>query len=452
MSAQVKRLTIALGVLIVLMAGIYRWSMARQDAKPQTIASHKPQTSKAKGQLSPSSKPALLRYDPLKDPRMSAEASAIYYQRREQMIREQHGDGQIEKPLKVLEGRTGTKSDLITAIGSVTRNGSVRAIPYLLKLLEHQELLVRWSAAEGLCSFGDTRGFDYILQHYGLVTGADWASMFNDVFVQYKPPGYNDALIKLISEVKREDEESRKLAALEISTVLAEMGEPASLDVLLPSLKQYPPLSAARVLALRNVNDPRVTRFAMELMQSGKSSAVRQAAVIVLAARGDQAAQTSIVEAAKRLIDLPQPLNADGTYKPGMNPGSVGAVTPAWDSDAMLALERGMEFVPAAQAVPVLKQIAISANNVRFSKIAIIRLAKIGNEAARGALWETAQALQKQNRVFESSIFEPAGQALTLFDDETSLSMARTLFGGYQYGFEEAKLFSESKGWDGLFK
>jgi HEAT repeat protein len=452
MSAQVKRLTIALGVLIVLMAGIYRWSMARQEAKPQTDASHKPQTSQAKGQLSQSSKPALLRYDPLKDPRMSAEASAIYYQRREQMIREQHGDGYIEKPLKVLEVRTGTKSDLITAIGSVTRNGSVRAIPYLLKLLEHQELLVRWSAAEGLCSFGDTRGFDYILQHYGLVTGADWASMFNDVFVQYKPPGYNDALIKLISEVKREDEESRKLAALEISTVLAEMGEPASLDVLLPSLKQYPPLSAARVLALRNVNDPRVTRFAMELMQSGKSSAVRQAAVIVLAARGDQAAQTSIVEAAKRLIDLPQPQNADGTYKPGMNPGSVGAATPAWDSDAMLALERGMEFVPAAQAVPVLKQIAISANNVRFSKIAIIRLAKIGNEAARGALWETAQALQKQNRVFESSIFEPAGQALTLFDDETSLSMARILFGGYQYGFEEAKLFSESKGWDGLFK
>jgi HEAT repeat protein len=383
---------------------------------------------------------------------MSAEAAAIYYQRREQMIREQHGDGQIEKPLKVLEGRTGSKSDLITAIGSVTRNGSVRAIPYLLKLLEHQELLVRWSAAEGLCSFGDKRGFDYILQHYGLVTGADWASVFNDVFVQYKPSGYNDALIKLVIEVKREDEESQKLAALEISTVLAEMGEPASLDVLLPNLKQYPPLSAARVLALRNVNDPRVTRFAMVLMQSGKSSAVRQAAVIVLAARGDQAAQTSIVEAAKRLIDLPQPQNADGTYKPGMNPGSVGAVTPAWDSDAMLALERGMEFVPAAQAVPVLKQIAISANNVRFSKIAIIRLAKIGNEAARGALWETAQALQKQNRVFESSIFEPAGQALTLFDDETSLSMARTLFGGYQYGFEEAKLFSESKGWDGLFK
>ena len=383
---------------------------------------------------------------------MSAEAAAIYYQRREQMIREQHGDGQIEKPLKVLEARTGTKSELITAIGSVTRNGSVRAIPYLLKLLEHQEFLVRWSAAEGLCSFGDKRGFDYILQQYGLVTGSDWASPFNDVFVEYKPPGYNDTLIKLILEVKREDEESQKLAALEISTVLAEMGEPASLDVLLPNLKQYPPLSAARVLALRNVNDPRVTRFAMELMQSGKSSAVRQAAVIVLAARGDQAAQTSIVEAAKRLIDLPQPQNADGTYKPGMNPGSVGAVTPAWDSDAMLALERGMEFVPAAQAVPALKQIAISANNVRFSKIAIIRLAKIGNEAARDALWETAQALQKRNRVFESSIFTAAGQALTLFDDETSMSMATILFGGYQYGFEEAKLISESKGWDGLFK
>lgn len=383
---------------------------------------------------------------------MSAEAAAIYYQRREQMIREQHGDGQIEKPLKVLEARTGTKSELITAIGSVTRNGSVRAIPYLLKLLEHQEFLVRWSAAEGLCSFGDKRGFDYILQQYGLVTGSDWASPFNDVFVEYKPPGYNDTLIKLILEVKREDEESQKLAALEISTVLAEMGEPASLDVLLPNLKQYPPLSAARVLALRNVNDPRVTRFAMELMQSGKSSAVRQAAVIVLAARGDQAAQTRIVEAAKRLIDLPQPQNADGTYKPGMNPGSVGAVTPAWDSDAMLALERGMEFVPSAQAVPALKQIAISANNVRFSKIAIIRLAKIGNEAARDALWETAQALQKRNRVFESSIFTAAGQALTLFDDETSMSMATILFGGYQYGFEEAKLISESKGWDGLFK
>ncbi len=447
MNAQMKRLTIALGVLIVLMAGIYWWSMARQDAKPQAVASQKPQAVKAKRQISPSSKAVLLRYDPLKDPRSSGDAAAIYYQRRERMTRAFHGDAQIDNILKGLK----SGKDLLKWLGSVQRFEVASSLPLVANLLSSDDVLVRQEAAETLCSFGDKRGFDFILQQCGLADSSDWVSSFHRVFVEYKPAGYNDALVKLMSEKTRE-EMSQGLDAHEISKVLAEMGEPASLDVLLPKLTQRPPESADVVLALRNIKDPRVTRFAMELMQSGKSSTVKQAAVIVLAAQGDQAAQTSIVEAAKRLIDLPQPQNADGTYKPGMDPASMGAATPAWDSDAMLALERGIEFVPADQAVPVLKQIAICANNVRFSKIAIIRLAKIGNEAARDALWETAQALQKQNRVFESSIFTPAGQALMLFDDETSMSLARILFGGYQYGLEEAILFSESKGWDGLFK
>lgn len=451
MSDQTRRLIIALGALIALVAGIYWWSVATQDAKPQVVASQKAQVAEVMRPPAPLAAVKLLRYDPLKDPRKSRDAAAIYYQRREQMIRSYHGDAQIDQPLKVLKSATDSRSALLTAIGDVVRNETVQSVPLLHNLLKHPEKWVRMAAAEALCSFGDKGGFDFILEQRGLADGLDWASLFQKVFTEYQPTGYNEALIKLM-RARNGDTTSQKVDSYGIAEVLAAMGDPASLDVLLPILTQYPPESADAVLSLRKVNDPRAIQTARDLLQSGKSSSVKQAAEIVLAAHGDQVAQQSIIAAAQRLTGLPQPRNADGTYKLGMEPTSIGAATPAWDGDAMLALERGMEFVPSDQAVPVLKHIAMNANNVRFSETAIQVLAKIGDEAARAALWETAQVLQTGQRGFESTIFTSAGKALMMFVDETSMNLARSLFAADKHGLEAFQLFAETKGWDGLFK
>ena len=445
MNTLKKRIASALGVSII--AGIYWWGVARQDAKPQIVASQKPQATTTMPPPSSSSTAILLRYDPLKDPRLSGDAAAIYYQRREQMIRAYHGDAQIDDILKGL--RSG--KDLLKWLGRVQSHEVASALPLLADMLTSDDKSVRRVAAETLCAFGDRRGFDFILEQRGLADGLDWGSLFQKVFTEYQPIGYNEALIKLM-RARNGDTTSQKVDAYGIAEVLAALGDPASLDVLLPILRQYPPESPDAVLVLRNVNDPRAIQIAKELLQSGKSSAVKQAAEIVLAAHGDQAAQQNIIEAALRLTGLPQPMNPDGTYKPGMEPTSIGAATPAWDGDAMLALERGMEFVSADQAVPVLKQIAVNANNVRFSEIAIQMLAKISNEAARDALWATSQALRTGKRGFESTIFTSTGKALMLFGDETSMNFVRGLFAADKHGLEASQLFAESKGWDGLFK
>jgi HEAT repeat protein len=395
----------------------------------------------------PSSTAKLLRYDPLKDPRLSGDAAAIYYQRREQMIRAYHGDAQIDNILKGLK----SGKDLLKWLGRVQSHEVASALPIVADLLANDDKSVRRVAAETLCSFGDKRGFDFILQQRGQADGFDWASLFQKVFTEHQPAGYNEALIKLMGE-RIGDKTSQKVDAYGIAEVLAAMGDPASLDVLLPILTQYPPESAEAVLVLRDVNDPRVIQAAKDILQSGKSSKVKQAAEIVLAAHGDLAAQQSILDAAQRLAGLPQLRNADGTYKPGMEPTAIGAATPAWDGDAMLALEQGMENVPAAQAVPVLKHIAMNANNVRFSETAIQVLAKIGDETARDALWETARALQTGQRGFENTIFTSAGKALMMFGDDISMNFARSLFAADKHGLEASQLFAESKGWEGLFK
>jgi hypothetical protein len=193
-------------------------------------------------------------------------------------------------------------------------------------------------------------------------------------------------------------------------------------------------------------------QLAKELLQNGASPRVKQAAEIILAAHGDDAARRSIIATVSRLAELPQPGNPDGTYKPGMEPASIGAANAAWDGDAVLALEHGIESVPSAQAVPVLQHIAMNANNIRFSETAIQVLAKIGDETAREALWQTARALQTGQRGFESTIYTAAGKALMLFSDATSLEFARQLFAADKHGMEASQLFAESKGWDGLFK
>jgi len=172
----------------------------------------------------------------------------------------------------------------------------------------------------------------------------------------------------------------------------------------------------------------------------------------VLANQGDATAQQRLLEAAKRVTGLPQPQNADGTDKPGMKPAVFGEATPAWDGNAVFALEHGMEVVDPEQAVPVLRDIAIQADNVRFSRTAIELLAKIGDEAARNALWEVARSVQAKRRTFEDTLFTTTGKALMLFGDPTSTSLATTMFSGDKHGMEVSQFLAESRGWDGLFK
>lgn len=105
MSHQTKRLVFALGLLCILIAGISWWNSASQDEKLHIVASQKANATRDRRHSDPSSAAMLLRYDPLKDPRSSAEAASFYYQRREQMIRSHHGDAQLDHILKGLMSR-----------------------------------------------------------------------------------------------------------------------------------------------------------------------------------------------------------------------------------------------------------------------------------------------------------------------------------------------------------
>ena len=393
---------------------------------------------------------SLLKYDPLKDPRSGGVAADEYYSRRDQMIREVHGDGQIDKPLAVLKSGKGSVSDLLNALGRVKNHEMIQATPYVVNLLNHPEKLVKMDAAEILCWFGDKRGFDFLLAQCQKTDFEEWDQAFKRMILTYKPAGYEGA-IKELMKARGGGETSQRIAVYEWAKVLAALGDSASLDVLLPNWEVRPPEDEVVILALRLVDDPRVIELAKKLVQNGVNTKMKQTAGMVLAARGDQAAQTQIIQTAERVIGLPHPQNADGSYKPELKPQFIGEPTAAWDAEAVYALEEGMPFVPPEQAVPLLKKIAISAANVKFSEMAIRKLAKIGNETARDALWETAETLQLQKRPFEDTIFNAAGKALALFSDERSTEMSKSLFGADTNGFTAAQFIAESKGWDGLF-
>ena len=380
-------------------------------------------------------------------PRLSSEAAAIYFPRREKLIRSNHGDAQIDNISKGLK----SGKDLLEWLGRVQSHELASALPFVADLLDHQDNSVRRVAAETLCWFGDKRGFDFILKRRGQDDGFEWSATFQKVFTEYLPVGYNEPLVKLMRE-KNGDKITQKIDAYGIAEVLAAMGDPASLEVMLPMLTQYPPENADAVLALRSVDDARVIQTAKELLKNGKNSKVKLAAEIVLAAHGDQTAHQNIIGLAQQLTDLPQPQNADGTYKAGMKP-AIGSSTPAWREDAVFALEQGMEYVPSALAVPVLKQIATNAKNVRFSETAILLLARIGDESARAALWETARAIQTRARPFEDTIFTSAGKALLAFGDDTSQQLAQRLFASDKHTLDTFQLLAESRGCDcvGLF-
>ncbi len=77
----------------------------------------------------PNTNTLLHRYHPSRDPKSSKDAARTYYARREKMIREFHGDGQIDKPLARLKSGRGTESELITSLGAVRRHETIEALP-----------------------------------------------------------------------------------------------------------------------------------------------------------------------------------------------------------------------------------------------------------------------------------------------------------------------------------
>lgn len=428
-------------ILILVLLGVQNSPRASSSIKPDSARAISTElfALKATGRLH--------RYDPALDPKTSPDAARDYYSRRKEMIRKFRGDRQMDEPLERVKSGQGTASELITALGSVRRYEIIEALPYVVNLLNHHEKSVQRVTAKILCWFGDRRGYDFVMNKMEGEAFDEWIGLCEDWFS-------NDQAKEYIPRIKalREGKGAAPGYVFALAEVLAKLGDADSAKYLLPVIEREPHVAIQTILSLKNVRDPSVTDLMQRLSKEGSTNGVKHAADIVLANQGDATAQQRLIEAAKRVEGLPQPENADGTDKPGMKSKIFGEATPAWDGDAVFALEHGMEVVDPVKAVPVLRDIAIYADNVRFSRTAIELLAKIGDEAARNALIEVARALQDRNRTFEDTLFTTAGKALVLFGDETSTSLATAMFSGDRYGMEASQLFAETRGWDGLFK
>jgi HEAT repeat protein len=388
---------------------------------------------------------AILRYKLESDPVFSRRAAEAYYARREELIRGFHGDAQIDSVIPNIK----SGENLIRWIGKAQRQETIQAIPLIVELLNHGDDGVCRVAAETLCWFRDKRGFDYVMNQMEGGDSQSWLAIFQEDFARQKPVEYLPRLKQLV--LKKRDAGSR-VEVYVIAQVLAQLGDAESVKYLLPVIERRPHMSIDAILNLANVTDPSVTNLMQKLSKEGSTNEVKHAADVVLAKQGDVSAQKRLIDAASRVSGLPQPQNADGSYKPGLKPEFFGQATPAWDGNAVFALEHGMEVVDPAQAVPVLRDIAIHADNVHFSATAIKLLAKIGDESARNALWDVARSVQALKRTDESTLFTPTAKALMLFADETSASLATVMFSGDHHGREVCQFLAETRGWEGLFK
>ncbi len=444
-----KNLSIIAGVGCALLLVF----LAPRNSPPISPAVEKSSAKTALAEL-PASKEqgSFHRYNPARNPKSSTEAARSYYEQREKMFREYHGDGRIDRPLAVVKSGQGTLSDLLNALDAIRRHETITALPYVAKLLDHPDKSVRRVSAQVLCFFGDRRGFDFIFDQRKKEGGfSNWHSLLEKVLLENGQTAYNNELVKMMRALGDSTMEQR-VESFALAKLLARLGDASGLNIIAEIFQKYPPESPDSVIALEGLSAPQAKKIVADLALKGINDGVKQAAVVVLAKLGDESAQRQILEAAKRVTGLPQPQNADGTDKPGMKPAVFGEATPAWDGNAVFALEHGMEVVDPAQAVPVLRDIAIQADNVRFSRTAIELLAKIGNEAARNALWEVARSVQAKQRTFEDTLFTTTGKALMLFGDQTSASLATTMFSGDKHGMEVSQFLAETRGWDGLFK
>jgi hypothetical protein len=385
----------------------------------------------------------VLRYKTQMDPRCSNEAAQAYYDRREKSIRGFYGNGQVDRVMANLK----SGKNLLRWMSMAQQQEMIQALPLMAEMLNQGDEGVQREAAKILCWFGDRRGFDVVMSKIEGPDSAKWWGVFQDDFASQNPTEYLPRIkALLVSKV------GSRVDVYVAAQVLAQFGDADSARYLLPVIEREPHMSVDSILKLKNVMDPSVTACMKKLSVEGSPSKVKHAADVVLAHQGDAAAQQRLLEAVMRVTGLPQPQNADGSYKPGMKPSFFGEATPAWDGDAVFALEHCMETVAPEKAVPVLREIAIHADNVRFSDTAIKLLAKIGDEAARNALWDVARSVQAKRRTLEDTLFTTTGKALTLFDDPTSTSLATMMFSGDKHGMEAAQLLAETRGWEGLFK
>ncbi|MFN7562566.1 MAG: hypothetical protein ACK5TH_12355 [Prosthecobacter sp.] len=387
--------------------------------------------------------PSVLRYKPQRNPNYSKEAAEAYYERRHSLIRGFHGGGQIDRVMSNLKSGT----NLLRWMSMAQQREMIQAVPLFVELLNHQDESVRRVATEILIWFGDKRGFDFVMSQMEGPDSTKWWSIFDKDFASATPTEYLPRLKALFAS-----KSDNKVEAYVIAKVLAQMGDADAARHVLPVVERDPHKSVNTILKLANVHDSSVTASMQKLSKEGSPDKVKHAADIVLGKQGDTAAQQRLIQAAKKVISLPQSQNADGTDIPGLKPKFIGEVTPSWDINAVFALEHGMEVVAPEQAVPVLRDIAIHADNVYFSRTAVELLAKIGNEAARNALWDVARSAKERKRTFEDTIFTNIGKALILFDDETSASLATIMFSGDTHGMETSQFLAETRGWDGLFK
>ena len=385
----------------------------------------------------------LQRYDPMKNPRTSASAAHDYYAKRKALIREFHGDGQIDNALAGLNG----DKDLVMWIGTIQRQEMLEGLPRVANLLTHPDKLVQRAAAATLCWFGDKRGFDFLISKMESPDSVNWWSAFSDAFSSQLPTEYIPRIKALLE--KKTDQE---VEACVIAKILAQFGDASSLNILLPVINKMPVVSVETISILGNVDDTRVTSLMQRLSSKRTTEEQKSAADVVLAKGGDLEARQRLLDSAKGVIGLLQPQNSDGSQIPGLSPNVLREKTPAWDDKSVFALENGLKVIPQEHSVPLLREIAIRSNNVRFSKIAIELLAKISDESAREALWDAARSIQIKKRPFEDTIFTTTGKALMLYADPTSEALAATMFSGDKYGMETSRLLAETRGWDGLFK
>ncbi len=431
-----KNITLTTALLLIALL----WSSAGEEPDWAHLLEMRLPSQRQVGSVESSS---VLRYKPQRNPNYSKEAAEAYYERRESLIRGFYGGEQADHVMKKL--RNG--QELIMWIGVAQRQETIQALPLIAELLNHQDESVRRVATQALIWFGDRRGFDFVMSQMEAPDSTKWWGIFEKSFGGATPTEYLPRLKALI-----QSKSDNQVEAYVIAVVLAQMGDADAAKYVVPVIEREPETSVDTILKLVNVREPTVTVLMQKLSREGSPAKVKHAADIVLGKQGDLAAQQRLIDAAKRLIALPQSENADGSEKPGLKPKFIGEVTPAWDVDAVFALEYGMEVVAPEQAVPVLRDIAIRADNVYFSRTAVELLAKIGNDAARNALWDVARSAKERKRTFEDTIFTNIGKALMLFDDETSASLATIMFSGDTHGMETSQFLAETRGWEGLFK
>jgi hypothetical protein len=226
--------------------------------------------------------------------------------------------------------------------------------------------------------------------------------------------------------------------AFQLADLLAQLGETASLEVLLPVLERGD--FNENLLVFKQLKDERLIKRVQDQLENGNSERVKASAAVVLAAQGDTMAQQLVADTVGRLAGLPMQT---------VEPKYTGEENAARDPVAFLILREGMEVVPPEVAVPVLKNIGVMGNYHEYVEEAIKQLARIGNAAARDALLDIAQSLQVNVRGFEESQRVQTGMALLLFNDDESLRVAQELFGADKTGFEGTKFVAEAKGWKG---